>query len=297
MPRPAAPKLTRRTLFRTALGTTLAAPILGAGGLAYAREIEADWIEITRHDVPIPHLPRVFDGFTLTQISDLHCDEAALNIDLAAACELASAQNSDVLVVTGDFSSYVTPEKTPRKLLPLLQKLRAREGVFGVMGNHDYWGEKPEILRATFQKSPLRELRNELHIFERDGQKLYLGGHDDFLYTYPPLSKLSDQIPPGSAAILLGHEPDLLNDVSDLEKYALFLAGHSHGGQICWPTGRPVKLPYGAQTYSRGWYQRKNTRLYVNRGLGTVGFPMRFAARPEISVFTLRAPVSGVENS
>ncbi len=280
-------QLTRRNLFKKGFRASVSLPVLGVGTFAYG-SFEPSWIEITQHDVFLPHLPKAFDGFRIAQISDLHCDEAKLAIDLGAACELTTAQNADIIVVTGDFSSYVKPNKTPKILLPLLNKLHAKEGVFGIMGNHDYWGNRADVLRATFKKSPLRELKNEVHIFERGNDKLHLAGHDDFFYTFPSTKTLSDKIPPQSAAILLGHEPDFFSRIAKLKKYGLMLSGHSHGGQVCLPFGCPIHLPVGAQNFPRGWYELNGMQLYTNRGLGTIGPPIRVASRPEISIFTLR---------
>jgi len=280
-------QLTRRNLFKKSLRASVSIPILGVGTYAYG-SYEPSWIEITQHDVFLPHLPKAFDGFRIAHISDLHCDEAKLSIDLGAACELTTAQNADIIVVTGDFSSYVKPDVTPKILLPLLNKLHAKEGVFGVMGNHDYWGNRIDVLRDIFSKSPLKELKNEVHIFQRGDDKLHLAGHDDFFYTFPNKRALAAQIPPESAAILLGHEPDYFSDIWNFGKYGLMLSGHSHGGQICLPFGRPIHLPVGAQNFPRGLYKYKGMQLYTNRGLGTIGPPIRVASRPEISVYTLR---------
>jgi predicted MPP superfamily phosphohydrolase len=272
---------------RAGIGLGASIPMLGLSTYAYGKT-EPHWIEITHHDVFLPHLPQEFEGFRIAQISDLHCDEANLPIDLVAACELTTDQNADVIVFTGDFVSHVDPDQTPKLLAPLLEKLHAKEGVFGVMGNHDYWGNRVDVIRSTLQNSPMKELQNEVHIFQRGKAKLYLAGHDDFFYAPPHLQNLADQIPPQSAAILLGHEPDLLIEISKLNAYGLMLAGHSHGGQICLPFGKPLHLPNGGKQFPRGWYSLNSMQLYTNRGLGTIGPPIRIASRPEISVFTLR---------
>ena len=277
-------KLSRRHLLRNAVLGGCSA-IFGSG--AWARYGEPDWIEVTQHAVKLPGLPAAFDGFRLAQISDIHLEDGDMSNDLPRICELVSAQNADAIVVTGDYVTVPTnanPDDLTRGLAPL----SAPMGVFGILGNHDGWsGPDVRMVQQTLERTPVRLLVNQTHVWERNGARLHLAGFDDFWSGTRDFDGMASQIPLREAAIALGHEPDFAIEVAATRKFGLMLSGHSHGGQIA-PFGRPIIVPDYARKFPRGWYEVNGMRLYTNRGLGTVGIPMRWGARPEISVFTLR---------
>ena len=142
--------------------------------------------------------------------------------------------------------------------------------------------------RCVGAYTPVQTLINQTHVWERNGARLHLAGYDDFWAGAPDFDGVAAQIPAREAAIALGHEPDFAIEVAALDKFGLMLSGHSHGGQIALPGGIPIHVPTYAHKFPRGWYDVNGMRLYTNRGLGTVGVPLRFCSRPEISVFTLR---------
>ena len=157
------------------------------------------------------------------------------------------------------------------------------------MGNHDYWsGPSASHVAEMLAPTPVQILMNQTHVWEKDGARLHLAGFDDFWNGNRQFDEMAAQIPDGEAAIALGHEPDFAIQVAATRKFGLMLSGHSHGGQIALPGGIPVHVPTYANKFPRGAYNVDGMRLYTNRGLGTVGIPMRFCSRPEISVFTLR---------
>ena len=281
-----APKTTRRHFLRNA-GWGVAGAALGAGG--WANKIEPDWVEVTHHAVKIPHLPREFDGFRIAQISDIHIEGGDMGAELPRICALANAQNADAIVVTGDYVTTPT-DADPEVLARGLMALQAPMGVWGIMGNHDYWsGPSTKIVGDIVARTPVQVLINRNHVWEKDGARLHLAGFDDFWGGTRDFDSMAAKIPDGEAAVALGHEPDFAIEVAATGKYGLMLSGHSHGGQIALPGGIPIHVPQYAHKFPRGWYDVNGLKLYTNRGLGTVGIPMRFCARPEISVFTLRA--------
>ena len=284
---PASPphQTTRRHFLRNAsLGLTGA--VVGAGG--WAKWVEPEWVEVTHHSVKLAHLPAAFDGFRIAQISDIHLEGGDMSTDLPAICELVSAQKADAIVITGDY--VTTPiEADGDALARGLMPLQAPLGAFGIMGNHDYWsGPSTQIVEEMLAPTPVRVLKNQTHVWEKNGARLHLVGFDDFWGGTRDFDGMAAQIPDGAAAIALGHEPDFAIEVAATKKFGLMLSGHSHGGQIALPGGIPLHVPQYAHKFPRGWYEVNGMRLYTNRGLGTVGIPMRFCARPEISVFTLR---------
>ena len=291
MPAPNEHKTTRRQFLRRAsLG--VGGAIIGGG--MWARYIEPDWVEVTQHTVKLRHLPREFDGFRIAQISDIHLEDGDMTRDLPDICALVSAQKADAIVVTGDFVTEVN-QANPADLARGLAPLQAPQGVFGIMGNHDYWGAersqwggRSHWMEEMLTPTPVKLLINQTHIWERNGARLHLAGYDDFWHGAPDFDGVAAQIPAREAAIALGHEPDFAIEVAALDKFGLMLSGHSHGGQIALPGGIPIHVPAHAHKFPRGWYDVNGMRLYTNRGLGTVGVPLRFCSRPEISVFTLR---------
>ncbi len=278
-------KTTRRHFLRN---STLGLTSVALGGVAWAGAIEPDWVEVTQHTVRLRHLPRAFDGFRIAQISDIHLEDGDMASDLPAICRLVSAQKADAIVITGDFVTLAN-EADGAALARGLAPLKAPSGVWGIMGNHDSWGsEGTQFIEEMLRPTPVQTLINQTHVWEKNGARLHLAGYDDFWAGSPDFAGVAAQIPDGEAAIALGHEPDFATDVAALGKFGLMLSGHSHGGQIALPGGIPIHVPTYAQKFPRGWYDVNGMRLYTNRGLGTVGIPMRFCSRPEISVFTLR---------
>lgn len=280
-------KLSRRTFLRLGVRGGISAGVLGLTSLAEARTVEPKWIQISRHDVTLPHLPRAFDGFTIAHITDLHADDPSCSYDLKQVCELTSAQNADAIVMTGDFSSGPGPG-TEEKLIPALSLLKARAGVFGVTGNHDYWAEGPERVRYALKESGVSELFNDVHELKRDGESLYICGVDDPWQGNPDIERVASLVPKGKAAVVMVHEPDYAPELASHGKFGLMLSGHSHGGQVALPFVGPIILPDKCTHYPRGRYEVNGMTLYTNRGIGTVGLPLRFCARPELAIFTLK---------
>ena len=280
---------TRRRFLRGAArgGLGLSGAVLGVG--SWARWVEPDWVEVTNHQVQLANLPRAFDGFRIAQISDIHIEDGATGRHLPGMCDLVVAQNADAIVITGD---YVTAPALadPAVLRRGLERLRAPGGVWGIMGNHDYFGvTDATLVKEVFAQTEVRALVNEVHVWRKAGARLHLAGFDDLWVRPRDFAGMAARIPDGEAAIALGHEPDFAIEVAATRKFGLMLAGHSHGGQIALPFGIPIHVPQYARKFPRGFYDVNGMRLYTNRGLGTIGLPMRFCARPEISVFTLRA--------
>ena len=279
-------RLTRRRFLRGASWGLAGAAV---GGGVWAHYVEPDWLEVTRHTIKIPHLPAAFDGFRIAQISDIHIEGGDMGEQLPHICRMVNAQSADAVVVTGDYVTTPT-DADPAILQRGLAPLEAPHGVWGIMGNHDYWsGPSASHVAEMLAPTPVQILMNQTHVWEKDGARLHLAGFDDFWNGNRQFDEMAAQIPDGEAAIALGHEPDFAIQVAATRKFGLMLSGHSHGGQIALPGGIPVHVPTYANKFPRGAYNVDGMRLYTNRGLGTVGIPMRFCSRPEISVFTLRA--------
>ncbi|BCM91227.1 UDP-2,3-diacylglucosamine pyrophosphatase LpxG [Abditibacteriota bacterium] len=286
MSSPNPPRMTRRRFVRGAIGLG----VVAVGSYQWAERVEPNWTQTTHLDIALRHLPREFDGFTIAQISDIHIESGTMRAHFPRICERITALQSDCIVVTGDFMTE--PNRWSQAYFAHhLPKLKAREGVFGVRGNHDV--RSGELARgcdmsAAMKAGGVHELFNKVHTFERDGAKLHLGGVDDPWLGSPDIAKIEAQIKDGEAAVLLAHEPDFALDYARNRKFGLMLSGHSHGGQICLPGGLPIHVPPMCERFPRGLYQTDGMWHYTNRGLGTVGIDMRFFSRPEITLIRLR---------
>lgn len=286
-PAPSSPLITRRGLLRAGVRGFIGLGALTSGSIAWARFYEPEWLQTTFHDVRLPYLPSAFDGFRMAQISDLHIDGDPDDANLVEVARYVSSLKVDAIVITGDFISHWN-NTIETNLKRGLSELKAREGVFGVLGNHDYWADEPHLVRGALRETNVTELTNDFHLFERASQRLYLCGLDDLWSGTPDIAGLAARVPPNSAAMVLGHEPDFADEISATGKFGLMLSGHSHGGQVAMPFFGPIHLPPHARKYPCGRYEVNGMTLYTNRGLGTVGLRLRFCARPEVSVFTLR---------
>ena len=276
----------------------IATMLSGGAGLAfYSGEIERHWVEITHRNISLRSLPVAFDGMKIVQLSDIHLDEFTEPFLLRHAIEQINRLQPDAVLLTGDFVSY---ELSPRKFsersawqcAEMLSELKCPER-YAILGNHDHWLSGTEVTRAL-RASGINVLINSHVPFERNGDRIWLSGLDDPLCGRPDLDKA---IPPtirdieGQPLILMCHEPDyadglLLQPAG--KSIRLMLSGHTHGGQVRLPFVGALELPPGGRKYVEGLFQLGSMQLYVNRGIGTIGVPFRFACPPEITVITLR---------
>ena len=263
--------------------------LLGAGGLIYAREIETRWLEVRPVTLTLPRLAPEFDGYRIVQIGDIHLEDWTKPRRLNRIVELVNEQQADLITITGDFLSYSADPGVPRRLVEALGRLRARDGVVAVMGNHDYMTDV-DLVRRCLKEAEVPELRNDVRTLWRgDAAASHRRGGRRYGREKP--------VGPGAAKAagrrgggLAGHEPDFADVSAAAGRLDLQLSGHSHGGQVRMPFWGPVFLPPHSQRYSAGLYEVGGMLQYTNRGLGFVDARLRFLCRPEITVLNLRAP-------
>lgn len=284
-------QMTRRVFIRRM--TLATAGVLGVSG--WSTDIEPNWIEVRRVELPIRNLHPAFDGMTLAQISDLHLGGWMTRERLQHAMHKVNLLKPDYVVITGDFVTR-EPRHAVEILSQVLSTLQPRYDAFAVMGNHDHWSNA-NIVRKALRKSSVQELENSFHTIRKDGGVLHLCGLDDAWVGAADVPALLQKLPAKGAAILLAHEPDFADDYAKAKRFDVQLAGHTHGGQIRIPFVGPIHLPPYGEKYHNGRYRIGSTpaarpmTLYVNRGVGMVWPYVRFHCRPEITLFTLRASV------
>lgn len=287
MPQPKT--LTRRSLLKATIRAGIGSCGLAAGGIFYAHKIEGGWVEVVQRAITLPRLAPEFDGYQLVHISDLHLGDWLTPIQLHHVVTLVNQQQPDAVAITGDF--VTTRLGQPGEDLSLaLQRLNPRDAVVAVLGNHDHWSDAGQVCKVL-KRSGVSHIGNTAQTLRRGKARLHLAGVDDPWMKMDRMDAVLPQLGKDGAAVLLAHEPDFADEYAQTGRFDLQLSGHSHGGQVIPPFGRPVVVPPYARKYPIGAYKVGTMTVYTNRGIGMVKPHIRFNCRPEITVFTLRAPL------
>ena len=248
-------------------------------------------VELVELPIRIARLPRALDGFTIVQVSDIHVGAFLGARELAHAEELVAGLRPDLIAMTGDLVHLRRADVAPAAAWIARLVARARHGVTAITGNHEYYVGRDLVLDAVRAAGAEVLLNQGRVVAPNDGGGIALVGTDDYagmrsgagvgpLVQAPLLA-----LPPDAPRVLLCHQPQFLETAASYG-FDLQLSGHTHGGQIA-PFGGPVvKAMFG---YVAGLYSLGDTRLYVNRGLGTSGPPSRVMVRPEITKIVLVA--------
>lgn len=277
-------RLSRRALLRAAWGMSA---VLGGGSILSAYG-ERQWPRVARVTISPAGLPPALDGYTICQLSDLHRGMLVAEGFLRKAVGIANSLRPDVTVVTGDFVSDRAHFAT--SCGAALSGLQAPDGVYGVLGNHDYWNEDPEAVSAAIQRSGIQLLTNRSVTLRRGGVVWSLSGVDDWWAGKPDLDAALADVPAQAFKVLLCHEPDPADEAA-LKGFPLQLSGHTHGGQILLPGQRPLVTPDYGHKYPVGLRRVPGsaTQVYTNTGLGVIFPPIRINCPPEVTLITLRA--------
>ncbi|MGI5844469.1 MAG: metallophosphoesterase [Candidatus Xenobium sp.] len=254
--------------------------------LGYAHAVEPFWVDFQTVSVGIRGLPRIWEGTRVVLLSDLHLGFAASAGWLRRVFAQVLEHRPDLIVLTGDLFAGGT-RGIPKEAAELAA-LTAPLGTFAVLGNHDYFAQTSAV-RQALEDARIILLSNQAIPLQREGERLWLAGVDDLGTGHDDLEETLRAIPDGETTILLCHNPDLVEEVSE-HQVPLMLSGHTHGGQVCLPFLGPVYcFSRFYRRYAAGLFQVGPTSLYVNRGLGKALLPIRFLCRPEVTVLDLRS--------
>lgn len=260
-------------------------------------------IDVNEVEVPISSLPTPFDGYRVAQISDLHVGTFGIDTTfLAEVVEKINSLDVDAVMFTGDIVNRNSAELQP--FVSTLSRINARDGVFSVLGNHDYgdysdW-ESPEAKEENLKLMHKLQKQMNWTLLLNETKQVYRGNDSIFIIgvenlgdppfkNYGSLSNAYTTINDSTIKILLSHNPaHWERDIKDKKdnNIALTLSGHTHAMQMSIGSFSPAALRY---KYWGGLYvDDSNHYLNVNVGIGEVALPMRIGATPEITVLTLR---------
>jgi len=282
------PSAARRRFLEQAAVVVSAAPFVAAGyGLLYER---LD-VEVAHQRIRLARLPKAFEGFRIAQLSDVHISPFMTADQIRRCATITNKLKADLVVLTGDFLTWDGAAES--EVVQALAGLRAPYGVFGCLGNHEIYTKTQDSITGLFAAAGIRILRLERASIQSQGESLNLIGVDFQGRHGPPLPPeaylrgVQQLLSPETVNILLSHNPNSLDRAAQLG-IDLTLTGHTHGGQLALEfIHRGLNLSHSDYPYNRGWYEKGNAQIYVNRGIGTIGFPIRFGARPEITLLEL----------
>ncbi|WP_299776888.1 metallophosphoesterase [uncultured Formosa sp.] len=250
-------------------------------------------------------LPAAFDGYRITQISDIHSGSFDNREKIEYAVDLINEQQSDTILFTGDMVNNLASEMIPWK--DTFSRLKAKDGIFSILGNHDYgdyvsWDSEAdkaqnlEDLKGIQKEMGFDLILNDSRFLEKDGERIALIGVENWgrghFKKAGDLKQAVSKIDANDFKILMSHDPSHWEDkvLDDAYHYHLTLSGHTHGMQFGieipgWVKWSPIKWRY---KYWAGIYKVKGQFINVNRGFGFLGFPGRVGIWPEITVIELK---------
>lgn len=261
--------------------------------------------KVLNYTLHFEDLPEAFDGYRLTQISDVHSGSFDNVKKVEYAIDLINEQQSDVILFTGDMVNNKASEMSP--YIDIFKKLNAKDGMYSVLGNHDYgdyisWSspedkvQNLEDLKALQKEIGFDLLLNENRFIERNGQRIAIVGVENWgkggFKKAGDLKQAASNVDVNDFKILMSHDPSHWDEevVKDDYHYHLTLSGHTHGMQFGieipgWFKWSPVKWRY---KHWAGIYKELGQYINVNRGFGYLAFPGRVGIWPEITVIELK---------
>ncbi len=300
----------RAFLSSAAIGGAVAAAGFSGKSLAVSSDT-GDFI-VEHRPISIPNLPAAFNGYKTGFITDIHLSVWVPEQWIVRAIDAVTANDVDILILGGDyilvnesslwqdlgivrdkrFASLSKRDAIPQIYSAVTECFRGRvfrDGIFGVVGNHDRWNSFPIFQSIFRQSADLRILINEEVLISRGESSLRLFGVDDYLtglpLTPPPLPP--DE--PDAVRIIVSHNPDYIATLvtEPQHKFSFAMCGHTHGGQVVLPVLGPIAAQVVDERFIVGQRELDHSTVYTSRGLGVVGLPFRYNCPAEVTIFTL----------
>lgn len=228
-------------------------------------------------------------------LTDLHVGAPHMGLKkLRRLVEHVNDEGPDIILMLGDFVIGGKDHKggvvggtftEPESIAEELKKLRAPQGVFAVLGNHDWWYDGERVASAL-KGAGIVVLENQAARIERNGRSFWLVGIADLWTRHPDIAGALRHVESDDPVLLMTHNPDIFPDVPP--RVSLTVAGHTHGGQVNFPLiGRPIVPSKFGQRYAMGHVVEQGRHLFVSGGVGTSIVPVRFRVPPEIVILSL----------
>ncbi len=290
-PTPVHQNKSRRLFIRSAVAGLAG---ISFGSSAYGVFVGNAGCEITEVDFALPNLPPQLGGFTIGLMSDIHSSVFMTKEQMRFYVDRMNKLGTDLILITGDFVNSSVDEVYP--LAEAFSELAAPHGIYGVLGNHDFFTRDIDVVARHIDDCGVKLLRNDHVSIQRNGGTFHLLGVDDTgrpSRAYELMEKATAGIRNDATRILMCHRPYFLEQAAGLNM-DLVLSGHTHGGQVSLGRfGETIIAPASlASRFVWGTYISGNTHMYINRGIGTVGLPLRLNCPPELTVITLKTKPS-----
>jgi len=247
-------------------------------------------VEVTERDIALVNWPEEFDGLRVAHLSDIHRGPYMPQYVVDQLVELCNALEPDLVALTGDYV-YGPNWLGHRQALRSLGRLRARLGVTACLGNHDWRYRANGRIARELEDSGIVVLENKHLILEENGRRLAIAGVEDLWAANPRLGKATEGVV-ADAMLMLTHNPDVTARVECMEGAAIrpsfAMAGHTHGGQVVLPVIGSPHVPCADARFLSGLVQLDDFPIYISRGLGMVGVPLRWNCSAELPIHVLR---------
>ncbi|MBF0590702.1 MAG: metallophosphoesterase [Nitrospirae bacterium] len=255
----------------------------------------------------VPTLPSSFEGFKIGLLSDFHSSVIVSEGLISRSARMCMDEAPDVIALTGDFitgtnkvggSAKVAMERGARgyidRCVDALSTLRAPMGIYGVLGNHDFWsgqGAVDAICQSFTERIGVVWLRNKNVRIQRGDKYIYILGVDDYWQNSCSLVEAYRGVDAAAVKILLSHNPDINIEIeSSRKRIDVVLSGHTHGGQIVFPfIGAPFLPSTLGQKYISGVVRDGVRQTYITTGVGDNMLPLRYNCPPEVAIITLKS--------
>lgn len=257
----------------------------------YARFIEPNLLNVHYENISNKLISENSGEIKILQFSDTHLSDYFDTNDLQRIVNKINNENPDIVIFSGDLIDHYknySYEGDITQISDILGRIKAPLGKYSVYGNHDYGGGAEKAYSEIMKKSGFITLVNNAVKLEK--YNINIMGLDDSIFGNIGKEELYNNIDGSYYNIVISHEPDVVDSMLEYD-IDLFLSGHSHGGQVNIPFFSSAIYPPLGEKYTRGLYEFENyreTKLYVNIGIGTSQIPFRFMSLPEISVFILK---------
>lgn len=240
-------------------------------------------IHLNPFQIAFADLPEAFDGYRILHLTDFHLDMLP-GLEAVIVSTLRGHQ-FDLCVMTGDYQndSHFPLRRILDPMAKIVAAVKAQDGIYATLGNHD-----DHHLAKGLERLGVRVLINESAAVERNGARLHITGLDDVNRFFTPMAGAALTPPGNGFKIVLVHSPEMADEAAR-KGYSLYLCGHTHGGQVCLPGGRPLmtRLVRGHGLVS-GWWKCGDMTGYTSPGIGVSAVPVRFFTRGEATLITLK---------